>query len=108
MGPSLLEPLIDLVAAEFLDRDGEVRVVDVELEVAQRAMALPDVERMRAIVEAFMGAVGARLGRRTMAGRDLCNTSTEDELLVQRWSPEAERLALERRGKRKPGRPLDA
>lgn len=103
-----LPVIIDVVAAEALEGKAEARVADIAWAVLERVRDLdPDV-RVFAFVEAVIGAVGAHLERRTMNGRDLANVSTSDDARVARWSPEAERLALERRTARTPGRPLDS
>jgi len=104
----ILEALADEITDAFLERQPEVSVPEVAAVAVEKILALPDAERMRALVEAVLGAVGARMERRTNTGRDLANVSVPGEGRVARWSPAAERLALERRRAREPGGPLDA
>lgn len=105
---TLLEPLIDAATDALLELRTEVAVGAVALVVAEHVMKLPAEERMQAMVEALVGATGARMERRTNRGRDLVNVSVPGEGRVARWSLEAERLALERRRAREPSGPLDA
>ena len=104
----VFEPLVDKVTDELLDEADEVSVAKVAEIVIRRFAALPTAVRLVALGEALMGAVGARLERRTVNGRELVNVSTQTDGRVARWSPENERLAAERLAGRKPDRPLDS
>lgn len=110
MGQSILEPLVDAALDAVLEANGgEAEVAQVTEFVLDRLQALDVAVRAQALLEAIVGATGARLERRTMNGRDLVNLSTEERgAVVAPWSPDNERRALELRKKRRPERPLDS
>lgn len=99
----IVEPMIDEITDELLERRSEVSAAAVAEELIVRFIRLPNDQRLRAIGEALAGVTGARMERRTVWSTDLVNVSTDAQARVARATPETLKLAAERRRARTPG-----